>query len=177
MSDELREKLSALVDGELDDADSVHVLDRIAREPALKALWERYHLVSDVLRNHLPALTSVDLVDKVRQAVQDEPVSIRPRRRPHRAILKQVAGFALAASVAVVAVLGFRGMGRPESTPAVETVAQTRAPVSGVERTGLRRPDVEQRLDAYMVNHSEYTGSPLRGMMPYARIVAYDASR
>jgi len=182
MSDELREMLSALVDGELADVDSVHVLDRIAREPALKAVWERYHLVSDVLRNHLPAVSSVDLVDKVRQAVQAEPVSIRPRRRLPTAVLRPVAGFALAASVAVVAVLGFRGMSGPDGTSAVvETVAQTQAPASGVGPTGLRwdvdRPDVEARLSAYMVNHSEHTGSTLRGMMPYARIIAYDAGR
>jgi sigma-E factor negative regulatory protein RseA len=181
MSDELRERLSALVDGELADVDSVHVLDRIAREPALKAVWERYHLVSDVLRNHLPAVSSFDLVDKVRQAVEAEPVSIRPRRRFHTAVLKPVAGFALAASVAVVAVLGFRGMSGPDGTSAVETVAQTQAPVSGVGPTGLRwdvdRPDVEARLNAYMVNHSEHTVSTLRSMMPYARIIAYDAGR
>ncbi len=180
MSDDVREKLSALVDGELSDAEAVHLLDRMSHDNALKDVWERYHLVSDVLRNHLSPVTSVDLVARVRHAIDDEPIILRPPKRTRDPVWKPVAGFALAASVAVVAVLGFRGFSGFDGEPVVETVAQ-RDPAPVVKSVGLRwnvdRPDVEERLNAYLVNHSEHTGSAMRGMMPYARIVVYDAGR
>ena len=60
MSDDVREKLSALVDGELGDDEAVDLLDKMSHDSALKDVWERYHLVSDVLRNHLSPVTPAE---------------------------------------------------------------------------------------------------------------------
>jgi len=38
------------------------------------------------------------------------------------------------------------------------------------------QPEVEARLNGYLVSHSEYLGNGMRGMLPYARIVGYDSS-
>ena len=37
-------------------------------------------------------------------------------------------------------------------------------------------PAVANRLNGYLVNHSEHLGGPIGGMHPYARIVGYDTS-
>jgi len=37
-------------------------------------------------------------------------------------------------------------------------------------------PAVANRLNGYLVNHSEYLGGPIGGMHPYARIVGYDTT-
>ena len=52
-----------------------------------------------------------------------------------------------------------------------------------LQPSGLRRlqwnssePGVANRLNGYLVNHSEHLGSPMSGMHPYARIVGYDTT-
>ena len=37
------------------------------------------------------------------------------------------------------------------------------------------RPAVEERLNGYLLDHSGYLADGVRGMLPYARVVAYDA--
>ncbi len=37
------------------------------------------------------------------------------------------------------------------------------------------RPAVEARLNGYLLNHNEYLAGGVRGMLPYARVVGYDA--
>ena len=38
-------------------------------------------------------------------------------------------------------------------------------------------PAVTNRLNGYLVTHNEYLSNGMRGMLPYARIVAYDDGR
>ncbi len=180
MTDDIRERLSALVDGEMKEQEAVSLLDRLNRDPGLKQTWERYHLVSDVMRNNLPPVPSVDLVDRVRRSLHDEPVVLRPAHRDV-ASLKPVASLALAASIAVVAVLGFRGyLGSPKAPDATVAHAELNQGANA-DSAGMRwdvdRPDVEQRLNAYLVNHNGHTGTGMSGVMPYARIVAYNGGR
>lgn len=176
MSEQLREGLSALVDGETDGREAARLLDLLSRDAELKAAWERYHLVSDVLRNNLPLVSEEDLVARVRRSIETEPVVFRPRR-PRAAVLKPAAGFALAASVAVVAVLGFRAVVGP-SGGGNEPLAVVGDTPEQSQLANLRsdegRSGAEERLNSYLVNHSEHTA---RGMLPYARVVAYNAGR
>jgi len=176
MSEQLREGLSALIDGETGEREAARLLDQITRDAELKAAWERYHFVSDVLRNDLPRVFGEDLVERVRRSIETEPVMFRRRQRP-AAVLKPVAGFALAASIAVVAVFGFRGMVGP-SGGGDEPVALAGDAPEQTQLAGMRwdvdLPGVEDRLNTYLVNHNEHTA---RGMLPYARLVAYNADR
>ncbi len=180
MSDDIRERLSALVDGELTEYEAVGMLDRLNHDVALKQVWERYHLVSDVMRNNLPRVTSVDLVGQVRESLDAEPAAIVPMRR-RRIDLKPVAGLALAASIAVVAILAFRGQMGAEGPDGDAVASSAGSPAGRTELAGMRwdvdRPDVEQRLNAYLVNHNGHTGNGMGGMLPYARIVAYNGGR
>ena len=181
MSDDIRERLSALVDGELTEYEAVGMLDRLNHDVELKQVWERYHLVSDVMRNNLPGVTSVDLVGQVRQSLDAEPVALLPTRR-RRIGLKPLAGLALAASVAVVAVLAFRGqpgLEQPEGEAIARSAEVRTAPTEQLAgmRWDVDRPDVEQRLNDYLVNHNGHTGNGMGSMLPYARIVAYNGGR
>ncbi len=174
MTDKAHESLSALVDGELEQVDAVRLLGDITHEPGLRRRWERYHFISDVLHNNLPPVTERDLLDRVRRAVDAEPVALRPRAVWKDAV-KPVAGFAMAASVAVVAVLGFRGYVQ-EGAPGSQLIAQSEpvAPAGGRladVRWNMNRPAVEARLNDYLVSHSQHSGTVMQGMLPYERIV------
>jgi len=46
----MKEKLSALIDGEL-QGDSLHAhLGRLRADPELRSAWDTYHLIGDALR-------------------------------------------------------------------------------------------------------------------------------
>jgi sigma-E factor negative regulatory protein RseA len=50
MTEQLRQSLSAVVDGEADAFELRRVLDELDRDPELRATWDRYHLIGSVIR-------------------------------------------------------------------------------------------------------------------------------
>lgn len=188
MTSKNEERLSALVDGELDDADVHPLLDRLREDPGLAGRWSRYHLIHDTLRNNLPETVDPDFADRVWKDLEAEPTVVAPPRRPLRVpgFMKQVAGLALASSVTAVAILGVQEMGerpgserdKPGSQVAniPDTRAYHRAEAAEPPRPGPRvvRPD----LQPYVVNHNEYSvSSGMPGVLPYARVVSQGEGR
>lgn len=200
MSEKLQEHMSALVDGELETKSASEIIDVLLESDELQKHWCRYHVVRDVLRHKVYPDASTTLCDRVRRCLAEEPLHFATRRvlpRRWREALKPVAGVALAASVAVAAILAVRGLGplpeQPQTAqaPASRVAASTRPAIITASATGpgeirpaaLRRlqwhttePAVANRLNGYLVNHSEHLGGPIRGLHPYARIVGYDTA-
>ncbi len=113
-------------------------------------------------------------------AAQQESRPERGRRRPGQQDVwwKPLAGLAVAASVALVAVLAVtteRNNGSGTSVIAVTHTAPKATLVSDAREARWDRiePQVEKRLSDYLVNHSEYAASRgVQGVMPYARVVS-----
>jgi sigma-E factor negative regulatory protein RseA len=61
MKDKLREQISALVDGELDDTEARLLIRRFARDPELGEIWERYHACGDLISGQPGSLAVGDL--------------------------------------------------------------------------------------------------------------------
>ncbi len=200
MSDKLTEKLSALVDGELGARSAAETIDMLLRSDELQVHWSRCHLVRDVLRHKVDPDTGGGLCERVRRSLADEPHHFSRRRllpRRWRETLRPLAGVALAASVAVVAILAVRGPGqlpgqpRTARAPSTQVVAATTSAILPASTTAqeafrpgaLRRlqwsstePAVVDRLTGYLVDYNEHVGGPITGMHPYARIVGYDTT-
>ena len=192
MSNEnLRESVSALADGELAPARARRVLDEVLADAELREQWRRHYAISAVLSGHGRAVTETpDLAQRVHDALEREPVLGKRRLAPRR---RAVTVTALAASVAVAAVVvGLGLVGRqvpPDAAPVAASGAALPAsagrPAETSEPPAMRtrmmwadaRPAVEARLNGYLLNHNEYLADGLRGMLPYARIVGYDARR
>lgn len=179
MSEQIREQISALVDGELAVAEQRLLLERLVREPALRAHWRNYQLIVDSLHQTLPALTDPALADRVMAAVEAEPAyrSVRPSR--WLGVVKPLAGLAVAASVAVVAVLTLQQPDVPVPGAGGVQVAATPPAPSDYARLAPAAPEVQtaqpDRLNEYLVNHSEYAASGgMPGMLPHVRIVGYE---
>jgi sigma-E factor negative regulatory protein RseA len=187
MSEKLNEQLSALVDGELPGAEKEMLLTRLARDPELKRKWRTYHMISASLRNQLPEHTDQNLAERVGGMLEQEPpilaaTAAGASRWPR--VFKPLAGLAIAASVAVVAVLTMQQL-RPSSTTDSTAIVAS-GPVSD-PAGGYTRVDSGQRhagsptpdyLNQYLVNHNEYAASSgIRGMLPYVRIVGSDNGR
>ena len=104
MNNSNKEQLSALMDDEFDGLEKNQV-EQILKDPEALETWSRYHLISDSLRGNLPEHLDRELAEKVSGAVAKEPAIVAPARLP-RTLAKPVAGFAIAASVAALAILG-----------------------------------------------------------------------
>lgn len=188
---ELNEQLSALVDDELRRDQTAFLLRRLSHDPGAAAQFGRYCLISDTLRRKLPPRVQFDLADRVSAALANEPVhQSRPSFFQHR-LLRPVAGIAVAASVAALSVVlwpqpqgaidGSRpavasaGVSRP--APALHAVAQPVAHSAGQQWERLE-PEVQRRLNGYLVDHGEHSSrAQIGGILTRVRVAGQQSAR
>ena len=182
MKEKLHEQISALVDDELAEAEHALLNKRLADDASLRGRLSRYQLISDSLQNHLPRKTDPDFHIGVQLVLQDEPaVAATPARLAR--FFKPMAGLAVAASVAVVAVLSLQSVRQadPSAGPALATapVGDSETPVDVAPMLANSTPNVSadtQNLDIYLVNHNEFAvNRGMQGMLPYVRLVGHDS--
>lgn len=115
MTTQIDEQISAFMDGELHDSEHAAIIERLCRDEESRIRWQRYHLISDTLRNNLPTALDSRFTQSVMNALENEPIIFAPAALKHRATVKQkITGAAIAASVAAVAVIGVQTMNRPK---------------------------------------------------------------
>ena len=185
MSENSREQISALVDEELETG-SVFILNAMKDNQEYRQAWSHYHLIGEALRGNLPEQVDMNLAERVSKALQNEPAYTETRKS--FLLLKPLAGFAIAASVTVVAILGVRQAGiEPAGSPSpvvasngieapVHVVSSDPVPATENRVHEYTVPaDAESRLNRYLVNHNEYRNTVgVQGMLPYVRIVAHE---
>lgn len=185
MNDLNKEQLSALIDGEHEND---HVLDKLIHDEELKQTWSRYHLIGDCLRDNMPDYISKQISHNVNQALKDEPTVLAPTKKQFN--FKPLAGFAIAASVAMVAVLTIQSGNDPVSSsldaPAVAalTPAQTEIinfsqpqvlPAAVTTHSDTPESIENERLNNYLLNHNEYrSNAGMNVIMPYVRMVTIE---
>jgi negative regulator of sigma E activity len=130
--------------------------------------------------------------------------TVRPETNTRRSIwtwpvMKPFAGLAVALSVAVVSVTLWQsvdvGIDTGQSSEqlvsadqkkikllARQQVQTSAVPVTSSFNSGMRwkindnAPALQQKLNAYLVNHTEYSNS-IQGLIPQARVAGYDAQQ
>jgi sigma-E factor negative regulatory protein RseA len=186
MSDELRQRISELQDGELDPAVTARLVDAMAGDPDLRGTWERYHAIGLAIRGETVHASCRGVADVVRERIAREPTVLVPRlRHAKRPTTKRpIAGIALAAAAAFLAVFVAPGLlDGVGSLPNVPVRAPTFASQPDVvaipaKRWDLEHPELANKLDLFLVTHQETaptTGA--KGMLPYATFVGYEAGR
>lgn len=187
------ERISALMDGELDAAESRRALDALKERPDLADGWATFHAIGDAMRRE-PA--AYDVARRVRARLADEPTVLAPRVRPH-GLMQRVAmpAVAVAAAVGAVSWIAFA----PESpihsgstpvaeirpAPAMQPVAVTQG---GAQPVGMPAqgsvvgiepgiPFDRSGLTPYIFAHQEFSPSTMmQGVASYIRTVANGAS-
>ena len=104
----MKQQISSLMDADFDLDDASHVLNVMESSQHLRDTWAEYHLIGDVMRGE--HMLSQQFSAKVMQQLATEPVVLAPsasKRRPLPNISKSTTAWALAASVAVVAAVGW----------------------------------------------------------------------
>jgi sigma-E factor negative regulatory protein RseA len=183
MSDTIKEQLSALVDGELPDEERELLQKRLAADSELQATWQRYHLIRDAMRENLPELISKSSAGVVVPDHNQQTETVFPHTVPVMRFARPAAGFAIAASVAMLAVFGVisnRDQLSPEPVPKVAVSKPAKQLPDNfiiVPRTGWdsARPAVVSHLNSYLVDHSNYSGfGASQSIIPYTRVAGYD---
>lgn len=185
MTEQLQERLSALVDDELSRPEIQMKLKELSLNAEARASWSRYHLIGDAMRRELGPVTNPDLARSISRRIQDEPLVLAPGalKHPTRNWVKPAAGMAIAASVAVLAMVMAPQFINPQQTVATKPALAASQPTTrhlyvaenGTRWEMLKQPKVESRLNSYLVNHQEYApAANMKGIMPFATFVSYD---
>lgn len=112
---QIKESLSALMDGQADELEVRRVLKSISEDDELRDTWRRHQMAAAAMRRELPVQV-VDYSSAIRDAIEDEP-AIGTNTAVGR-FLKPLGRFAVAASVTAIAVLGVQQYGQPVNTTA-----------------------------------------------------------
>ena len=195
------EKLAPLLDDEADEA-SASAIDAVIDDVNLQYRLRRYRLIGEAMRRELPPAIDTGFHARVMAVIRDQTRDAPPRRSrsisavPGLGRWRPFAGLAVAASVAVVTVALWQPLSQPTATPGNSLVANDQekidnlasGPIPGgavpastqIQSLGLRwkvdedAPDLQQKLNAYLVNHTEYSNS-VQGLIPQARVAGFDA--
>ena len=179
----MREKVSALLDGELGHGESDAMLDAVGRDPELADAWHLYHLIRAIFRNepiHPMGRLPDQIRDRIRAADDPPPARIVPLPRNWR---RWTPGLALAASFAAAIAVGSvlwttnsaddadQLRARAGEQPAARVVARA-------TKWDAATPELEDELNAFLVEHGEFTPmSSMNGLATYAKFVSYDSSK
>lgn len=174
MNNEMKERLSAFIDGEVHNND---IVDKLEHDKEMRATMARYSLIGDVLNNRY-ASGSHELAAKVHDALDAEATLIAPRQWMQKPrLMKQAAGLAMAATVAAVAILVV-GNFSPTTATGV-SVAISPVAVGPITDKPIRMTSaVQRKLNGYLISHTEYSASDqMKGMLPYTRIASFTAGQ
>ncbi|MGL0961260.1 RseA family anti-sigma factor [Vibrio vulnificus] len=161
-----KEKLSALMDGEIVDK---ALIKEIAQDDDVLASWRNYHLIGDVMRGEAPQQPEWNIAESVALALENEPAhslhqqkvieltQIPPEsqplpqqaRRQLPAWLSQFGQVAVAACVSLAVILGVQQYGgsdpaapQADQLPVLQTI-----PFAGsAEPVSLTRESVEKSM-------------------------------
>jgi len=162
MNEDIKQQLSALVDGELDPQRARFLLSRLAADGELAADWSRWHLARACLRRETAGMLRPDFAAGIAAALGQESA---PRRARGAQVMRWAGGFAVAASVAVAALLAVPA-GVPVE-PASTAVAVAPAPAQVVASPLTER---DLRPDLGRVAQTVAASSHARPLGPALRI-------
>jgi sigma-E factor negative regulatory protein RseA len=170
MTDQIREQLSALLDGELPRDEMDLLMRRLEKDPELRRTFGSYALIGETLRAPGGRIAPPSFAARVSASIEESAVvgegivekasiagpSSTVQLPQHVALWKRpMVRTALAASAAATAVLLFR----PDVTP----VAQLEVtPANSFAMSASPTPAQSQRLAGYMVAHSQFSTPMVR---------------
>ena len=183
--DELRQRLSRLVDGDASPDEAASVCGQWAGDACVREAWHEYHLIGDVLRSEelaAPAVHQADFLAQLRQRLQQEPAIVAPtpmpaparRRRPPRWLggAAIAAGFVAVAGVLVVSRVSEPGLGEAgpaiaQQAPADDGLRRTTAAAEPAPRAAASAAPVQDgqlirdaRIDQYFEAHRGMRSMP-----------------
>ena len=164
----MKDRISALMDGELDDKSASELIGNLAHGSEHAQAWRAYHLIRDAMRGTAPL--SDGFSARVAWKLVDEPTVLAPRRtRPGLApdSPRWFTLSAIAASFAAVALVGWLAFAPQQPAPA-PVLAKVQPPV---EKPAM--VPMPTSANDYLLAHQGFSPRvSLQGMAPYVLTVA-----
>ena len=170
MSEQIREQVSAFLDGELPNSETELLLKRLTRDAELRESFGRYALVGECLRGGGGGRLSQDFRVRVNRAIDGEPRTVASEGLPAVTLQRwwrPAAGAAVAAGVMAVAVLSFQqradapgAVAALPAGPRLAAVAQPHEALSYTVPTVVGEAPSAMpaaRLTSYVFAHSRYS--------------------
>jgi|SRR5277367_3212446 len=194
MSEQIREQVSAFLDGELPGSETELLLKRLTRDGELRESFGRYALIGEAVRGGNHRLMTQGFAGRVNLAIDGEPIPANgslPQSRGPR-WWRPFAGAAVAAGVAAIAVVALQQRADAPALKVAETARNARTvpviqpapdPVLAQNRGGVQTPHepisytvpqasgapaamLPARLTNYVFAHSRYSsGLDQRGVL------------
>lgn len=172
------DRLSALIDDELASREQSMLLARLCRDPASRGKFGRYALIGNAMRAGKDDFLATGLAGNV-SAELDGVAAHQggPGIGNHR-LIRPLLGFAVAAGVAALAIINLPGAGlsRDSGSPDIAGTAGPSYTVPPDSGSMTREPRVRARLASYLMDHSEFSPSPVRRNVLYEIIGREDAT-
>ncbi|MEA3196438.1 MAG: sigma-E factor negative regulatory protein RseA [Gammaproteobacteria bacterium] len=173
MSEQIREQVSAFLDGELPNTETELLLKRLTRDGELRESFGRYALIGEAIRGASRDPLTKGFAGRVNLAIDGEviPASAHiPQTRTPR-WWRPFAGAAVAAGVAAVAVVALQQRAvAPTLRPAVPLTAQNMASARGAVAAQSGTAQVPREAISYTV---PATAPAAPSAMPPARLTNY----
>lgn len=194
MTQQLRESLSAIMDGEGNELELRRVLKGLDESPEQAETWRRYHLIGSAMRRERDTAPQVDISSRVMSAIaleqQAAQVPVRATRRFTG--VSFMGGAAVAAAVSLMVVTGvqvFHGNGMPGGMqPEVAALGTDRSTLDmAAQQLAANTPAANEAFDhkAMADSYSDFSRSdarssslmPVSWQLPTANANATDDTR
>lgn len=178
----MKSQISALMDGELDQEDAASIIAQLKKTEELRDEWAVYHLIGDAMGR--PEARSAHIARRVSARLAGEPTVLAPHPQTARHKTK---AYAVAASVAAVAVVGWISLQTadrsPEnlaaSKPAPSTLTANQSVPQATATAAQTIPVISvsapasAQINDYLLAHGQFSPSTaMHGVAPYMRTVA-----
>lgn len=167
------EKISALIDGELEEREARQQFARLKQEQELAHCWATFHLIGDALRGE--RTLSPDFNKRLALRLSEEPTVLAPRS----VASKRFVAYALsaAASLSAVALVGWMALFNnplvPQPDPAPQAQNITAPAAEPTPAPQLASVPSEGTMNEYLIAHQEFSPSTeIQGLAPYIRGVS-----
>jgi sigma-E factor negative regulatory protein RseA len=180
MTDQIREQISALIDGELPEDEVGLLVRRLERDERLRCVFSRYVLAGEAVRSPGTPLASPGFSARVSAAIGEvtEAAShVRTEVPAGRQWYNRPAfATAIAASAAIAAVLlvgrGYQQAGQV-AQDSLERVRDSFAALPAIGQSSSPTPAHSQRLASYLVAHGQFS-NPIGRRTAWSSVLASD---
>ncbi|MGR9088085.1 MAG: sigma-E factor negative regulatory protein [Gammaproteobacteria bacterium] len=176
MHQDLNQKISQLLDDELDPHEAIMLLKKIQSTPDLKNTLNRYEAIRQTLKTEVFSFTDPNFSTQISRRIEQEPILFLPQRSHTHRNRKRLA---TAASIAVIAMIAGFNINPPTNDLQIASTVQSSAATSvnsvdTAQRNESAPDSVNKQINDYLQAHnsSVYTNGQAN-FHPYARVTAY----
>jgi sigma-E factor negative regulatory protein RseA len=163
------ERISELMDGELEAREAQRQLARLKQDQELTLCWGTFHLIGDALRGERPLPREIS--NRVAMQLASEPTILAPRSYAP----KRVATYAVsvAASLSAVALVAWIAFFNNPLAPQPSEIAKAQPAPAPAASEQLASVPSEGGANDLLRAHTEYSPSTaIQGLAPYIRSVS-----